>query len=457
MKNVSVVVLAAGEGKRMKSKTPKVLHKLGGVPIIEHIIDSVDHMNCQEKVIVVGFKADEIENALDHREVTFALQEDQLGTGHAVMMAENQLPDNGQILVLLGDVPLIKPSTLEEFVKFHIDNKCSATVLTTDLVDPFGYGRVVTKDNVEVLKIVEQRDASESEKKITEINTGIMCFESTDLKNALKKISNSNDQAEYYLTDTFEVLVNESKKVYSFKTTDHTEVMGINSKVQLEEAEQILRKRILKGHMEEGVTIIDTSNTYVEKYVKIGMDTILYPGTYLRGKTVIGEDCEVGPNAHLIDTVIKDSISIKDSTLVESKVDNNTSVGPYAYLRPKSDIGKNVKIGDFVEVKNSRIDDNSKVSHLSYIGDGDVGRNVNIGCGVVFVNYDGAKKNRTVVKDNAFVGCNVNLIAPITVEENAYVAAGSTITKTVPENSLAVARVRQDNKKDWVLRKKRRD
>ncbi len=208
--------------------------------------------------------------------------------------------------------------------------------------------------------------------------------------------------------------------------------------------------------MEAGVTIIDAGNTYVEKYVEIGCDTVLYPGTYLKGKTRIGEDCEIGPNAHIQDTHIEDGITIKDSTLIESKVDCHTNIGPYAYLRPKSDIGKHVKIGDFVEVKNSRVDDHSKVSHLSYIGDGDVGKNVNIGCGVVFVNYDGQKKHRTVIKDNAFVGCNVNLVAPVTVEENAYVAAGSTVTKTVPENALAVARVKQENKKDWVLRKQRR-
>jgi len=457
MKDLSVVVLAAGEGKRMKSKTPKVLHKLAGVPIIEHIIDTMDDMKCDKKVLVVGFKADEIKSALTHREVTFALQEDQLGTGHAVMMAEDQLPDSGHVLILLGDVPLIKPSTLKEFIEFHMVNKCSGTVLTTDMVDPTGYGRVVTQSNGEVIKIVEHRDASMEEKKICEINTGIMCFETNDLKQALKKISNTNDQAEYYLTDAFEILVKESRKACAFKTVDCTEVMGINSRVQLEEAEQILKKRILNRHMEEGVTIIDTQNTYVEKYVEIGMDTTLYPGTYLRGKTIIGEDCNIGPNAHLQDTIVNNGITIKDSTLLESIVDDNTVIGPYAYLRPKSDIGKNVKIGDFVEVKNSRIDDNSKVSHLSYIGDGDVGKNVNIGCGVVFVNYDGSKKHRTTVKDNAFVGCNVNLVAPVTIEENAYVAAGSTITKTVPENALAVARVRQDNKKDWVLRKKRRD
>lgn len=457
MKDVSVVVLAAGEGKRMKSKTPKVLHKLAGVPMIEHIVDAMDEMACERKIIVVGFKADTIKEALSHRDVDFALQNEQLGTGHAVMMAEEQIPDHGQILILLGDVPLIRTSTLTSFVSYHKSNACSASVLTTKLDNPFGYGRVVRNSAGEqVAKIVEQRDATDEEKTISEINTGIMCFEAQALKRALKKISNSNDQAEYYLTDAFEILVEEGEKATAFITEDASEVMGINSRVQLEEAEQIFRKRLLTAHMEAGVTIIDAQNTYVEKYVQIGQDTVLYPGTYLRGRTVIGEDCEVGPNAHLVDTVIENGIAIKDSTLLESKVDSHTNIGPYAYLRPKSDIGKHVKIGDFVEVKNSRIDDHSKVSHLSYIGDGDVGKHVNIGCGVVFVNYDGKNKHRTTVLDNAFVGCNVNLVAPVTVEENAYVAAGSTITKTVPENALAVARVKQENKKDWVLRKQRR-
>ncbi|WP_432667515.1 bifunctional UDP-N-acetylglucosamine diphosphorylase/glucosamine-1-phosphate N-acetyltransferase GlmU [Wukongibacter baidiensis] len=447
------IVLAAGAGTRMKSKLPKVLHKVAGVSMIEHVLDIVEHVNCNKKVVVIGHGADEVKKAIEHRDAKFVLQSERLGTGHAVMQAEEEIPEEGNVIVLYGDTPLIREESLEKFISFHQDNDFTASVLTTDMDDPTGYGRIIRDDKDQVIAIVEEKDASKEQKNIKEINSGIYCFKAMDLKKSLSKLDNKNSQGEYYITDVIEILNNENKRVSAFKLEDHTEIMGVNSRRQLADAERIMRERIMNKLMDNGVTIIDPSNTYVGKDVKIERDTVLYPGTFIMGNTVIGEDCIIGPDARIEDSTLKDNIEIRNSTVLQSRIDSNTKVGPYAYLRPNSDLGKNVKIGDFVEVKNSKIGDNSKASHLSYIGDGEVGKNVNIGCGVVFVNYDGKNKNKTIVEDNAFVGCNVNLVAPVTIKKNAYVAAGSTITKEVSEDSLAVARIKQSNIEGWVRRK----
>ncbi len=454
MSQTTVLILAAGAGTRMKSTIPKVLHKVAGVSMIEHILDVCEDLNLGTPITVIGHGADQMREALKNRNVKFALQEQQLGTGHAVMVAQEQLPDQGNTLILYGDVPLLKKETVSAFIAQHEAEGNAATVMTTCMADPAGYGRIIRNDTGKVLQIVEQRDASEVQRQINEINTGIMCFDTRYLKNILRNLSNENDQKEYYLTDAIGLLEKSKLPVGAFVVSDHREVMGINSRVQLQEAEQIYRETRLFELMESGVTIIDVGSTWIEKYVTVGRDTTLFPGCYLRGRTEIGESCIIGPHAHIFDSVIRDCVEINHSTVKDSKVDSETHVGPYAYLRPGSDLGKNVKIGDFVEVKNARIDDGAKVSHLSYIGDGHVGKQVNIGCGVVFVNYDGEKKYRTEVGDNAFVGCNTNLVAPVKVGANAYVAAGSTITRDVPEDALGVARARQENKEGWVTRKR---
>lgn len=447
------IVLAAGAGTRMKSKLPKVLHKVTGVSMLEHVIDVTEEIKCDKKVVVIGHGADLVKEATKHREIEFVFQEEQLGTGHAVMQAERLIPDNGNVIVLYGDTPLIRGESIKRFIQIHKENDYSASILTTEIDNPTGYGRIIRDEKGKVIKIVEEKDANEIQKKVKEINSGIYCFKAGELKKSLRKLDNNNSQGEYYLTDVIEILRSEGKEIGTYKLKDYTEIMGVNSRIQLAEAEKIMRKRILDKLMEDGVTIIDPSNTYVDKNVKVERDTILYPGTILTGNTKIGEDCIIGPNTRIENSKISDDVEIRNSTIIESVIDSNTKVGPYAYLRPNSKLGKNVKIGDFVEVKNSTIGDNSKASHLSYIGDGEIGKNVNIGCGVVFVNYDGKVKNKTIVKDNAFIGCNVNLVAPITVEENGYVAAGSTITKNVPEGALAVARTKQQNKEGWVSRK----
>jgi bifunctional UDP-N-acetylglucosamine pyrophosphorylase/glucosamine-1-phosphate N-acetyltransferase len=447
------IILAAGAGTRMKSKIPKVLHKVAGVSMIEHVLDVVEGVDCSKKVVVIGHGAEEVKESIGHRKVQFVLQSERLGTGHAVMQVDEEIPEEGNVIVLYGDTPLIKEDSIKDFIKFHVDNDFSASVLTTEIYDPTGYGRIIRNDLGEVVAIVEERDTNEQQKIIREINSGIYCFKARELKKSLSKLNNKNSQGEYYLTDVIGILNSEGKKVGAFKIEDYTEIIGVNSRNQLADAEKLMRNRILQRLMDEGVTIVDPNNTYIGKKVKIKRDTILYPGSFIMGDTEIGEDCIIGPNTSIEDSVIKDNVEIVSSTILKSHIDSNTKVGPYAYLRPNSKLGKNVKIGDFVEVKNSSIGDNSKASHLSYIGDGEVGKNVNIGCGVVFVNYDGKNKNKTIVEDNAFIGCNVNLVAPVTVKKNAYVAAGSTITKQVPKESLAVARIKQSNIEGWVRRK----
>jgi len=453
MNKINAIVLAAGAGTRMKSKTPKVLHKISGVPLVGHVVDLLEDIHATKTSVVIGHGKEKVESYLSERSVNIVYQEQRLGTGHAVMMAQDTIEEDEDVLVLTGDTPLLRVSTIESLLAHHHNGNYDGTVLTAAFEDPTGYGRIVRNDAHLITGIVEHKDANEKERAIKEINSGIICIKGGLLKRFLNELKNDNVQGEYYLTDVIGLLSENDYRVSGYVVEDTTEIMGINNRVQLSEADEIHQGRLKKAHMENGVTFLSPSSTYVEKYVKIGADTLIEPGTVLRGKTVIGEDCVIGPNADIVNTEVKDNVEVKQSTLLDSFVDAHTKVGPYAYLRPKSHIGQHVKVGDFVEVKNATIGNGSKVSHLSYIGDGDVGENVNIGCGVVFVNYDGVNKHRTTVKDKAFVGCNVNLVAPVTVEEGAYVAAGSTITKDVPEMSLGVARARQKNIEKWVEKK----
>ena len=339
------IVLAAGAGTRMKSKLPKVLHKVVGVSMVEHVLDVVEHVDCHKKVVVIGHGADEVKKAIDHRDVKFVLQSETLGTGHAVMQAEEEIPEDGNVIVLYGDTPLINEKSIEKFIKFHEDNDFSASVLTTEIDDPTGYGRIIRNEFDKVVAIVEEKDTSVEQKKIKEINSGIYCFKASELKKSLSKLDNNNNQGEYYLTDVIEILNREDKTVGAYIVEDDTEIMGVNSRRQLAQAERIMQDRILGELMDKGVTIIDPNNTYVGKKVKIDIDTVIYPGCFIMGATEIGEDCKIGPNTRIEDSIIKDNVDIKNSTVLQSSIDSNTNVGPYAYLRPNSDIGKNVKTG----------------------------------------------------------------------------------------------------------------
>lgn len=448
MKDLVAIVLGAGEGKRMKSETPKVLHKASGVPLLGHVLDLLDDLSIEERVVVLGHGKEKVQEYVEGRNVDWVFQEKQLGTGHAVMMAKDYIKE--LVLILYGDAPLIESETLSGFLKFHKENKFSATVMTSHVENPHGYGRIIRDEEGFITGIVEEKDSSEKQKMISEINSGIIVVNGELLDQYLNEIKSDNVQNEYYLTDVIGLLNKDGYKVGGFVVENSDEIMGVNSRSQLAYVDSVLQSRIKNRLMDCGVTICGGDSVYIEKYVEIKNDTLIMPGTILRGITKIGKNCCIGPNSDISNCEIQDDVEVKNSTLIDSFVDNGTKIGPYAYLRPNSKIGKNVKIGDFVEVKNSSIGDETKISHLTYVGDGDVGNNVNIGCGVVFVNYNGKEKNRTVVKDDCFIGCNVNLIAPVTIEGNAYVAAGSTITKDVPEKSLGVARAKQSNIEKWV-------
>ncbi len=444
------IILAAGEGKRMFSKEPKVLHKVCGIAMVEYIINAATAADVDELIVVVGHKGNEVEKSLSG--VKFAYQEEQLGTGHALMQAFEYINDK-TVFVLCGDTPLLKAETLRDMLGFHIKNGNHATVLTAKLENPYNYGRIIRDKSEQLTEIVEERDADSSQKEISEINSGIYLFEGNSLKMFLNQLNNDNDQGEYYLTDVIKIYNSNNLKVGAFLIDDPDEVMGVNNRLQLSLAESLMRKRINENHMLKGVTIVDPMNTYIDLSVKIEKDVTILPGCIITGNTFIEEDAVIGPGSQIAGSRIGKGVKVKSSVVIDSRVGDGTVIGPFSYLRPGNVIGRNVRIGDFVEMKNSNFGDNSKASHLSYIGDGDVGENVNIGCGVVFVNYDGKAKHRTVVEDYSFIGCNVNLVAPVTVSKNAYIAAGTTVTKDVPKANLAVGRAKQENKKGWVEKK----
>lgn len=453
MEQYTAVILAAGEGKRMKSKKSKVVHKICGKSLIEWVYQAVSDAGIQDVVVVIGHKADQVSECLGSR-VEYALQDVQLGTGHAVKQAEKYFMNkDGHVIVLCGDTPLITPHTIKSAMEFHESGGYSATVITAKLEEPAGYGRIVRNGEGNICRIVEHKDALPGELDIKEINSGIYCFRKNELVQSLKQLCNNNSQGEYYLTDTIGLLIKEGCRVGAYEAGDYREVLGVNDRVQLWQVGEIIRQRILNMHMMSGVTIIDPGSTYIDECVRIGVDTVIYPSTIIEGQTAIGEDCIIGPGARIINCTIGNGTKINNSVMIDSSIGENTDIGPFAYIRPESSIGNKVKIGDFVEIKKSTIGDKTKIPHLAYIGDADIGRNTNIACGVITVNYDGKKKHKTIIGNNAFVGCNVNLVAPVEVKDNSYIAAGSTITEEVPEYSLAIARSRQVNKEDWVKRR----
>ena len=454
--NISII-MAAGEGTRMKSKLPKVLHKVCGKPILQYVIDASKGANVEKNIVIVGHGGDIVKEYFKEEPIVFKTQpigpNVPYGTGYAVMQGLDHVDDNSTVTILSGDTPLITEETISKLMEYHNNNGFQATILTTILEDATGYGRIIREENKDVLKIVEHKDTTEKEKQIKEINSGIYCFDGKLLKYAINKIDNNNAQNEYYITDVIGILKEEGYKVGAYISEDANEIHGVNSRVQLSLSEKIMKDRINENHMENGVTIIDPSNTYIEDTVKIGRDTIIYPGVSLEGNTEIGEDCTIRNNTRIVNSIIASNVTIENSNIEDSHVGQNTHIGPFAHLRPNSSIGENVKIGNFVEVKNSVIKDNTKAGHLAYIGDADVGHDVNIGCGVVFVNYNGREKFRTTVGDNSFIGSNSNLVAPVRVEARGYVAAGSTIVEEVPEGALSIARAAQVNKTGWVEKK----
>ncbi|MEH7350174.1 bifunctional UDP-N-acetylglucosamine diphosphorylase/glucosamine-1-phosphate N-acetyltransferase GlmU [Gottfriedia acidiceleris] len=449
MSNKYAIVLAAGKGTRMKSKLYKVLHPVCGKPMVQHVVDHVISVGVQNIVTVVGHGAELVKTQIgDHSE--YALQADQLGTAHAVIQAAPMLKDKeGTTLVICGDTPLISPETIQALFDEHERLQAKATILTAHLEDSTGYGRIIRGENGSVLKIVEHKDASPEELTVQEINTGTYCFDNKALFEALNEVNNNNAQGEYYLPDVIEILKAKGEIVAAYKTANFDETLGVNDRYALSIAESIMRKNINKKHMLNGVTIIDSNSTYISADAKIGSDTIIYPGTMIYGNSIIGTGSTIGPNTEIIDSEIGNDTVIKQSVVHESKIGHSTSVGPFAHIRPASTLGDEVRIGNFVETKKVTFGNGSKASHLSYIGDAEIGQGVNLGCGSITVNYDGKNKFKTTIEDNVFVGCNSNLIAPVTVKKGSYIAAGSTITDEVPEDSLAIARARQVNKEGY--------
>ncbi len=455
MSKLLTVILAAGKGTRMKSRLPKVLHKIGGKPMVEQVLCAANEAGSECNVVIVGFGAEKVMEHLAGR-AQFAMQEEQLGTGHAVMQARDILADwDGTVLVVCGDTPLLTPALLKNLYEEHEAQGAKATVLTAKMADPTGYGRVIRDSEGVVVKIVEQKDASEEEKLVDEVNTAIYCFDAKALLGTLDSLTCNNAQGEYYLTDVIGILRDRGERVWAVVADDPSEVQGINSRVQLAGAQQVMKERKNRQLMEAGVTIIDPASTFVDTDVEIGMDTVLYPYTWLSGKTKIGENSVIGPNVMIEDSVVGNDVQMKFVYAHECTVKDGVTVGPYVHLRPNTVIENHVKIGNFIEVKNSTVGEGSKLPHLSYIGDTDMGARVNIGCGTIMVNYDGQNKHRTTIEDDAFIGCNSNLVAPVTIGRGAFVAAGSTITKNVPEDALGVARAVQKNIDGWAEKHKK--
>ncbi len=447
------IILAAGEGKRMKSALPKVLHKAAGKPLAQWVTEAARAATGAKPVLVVGVGAEQIKEYFGEN-AAYAVQEKQLGTGHAVMAAKKYLTGNGYALVTAGDMPLLRTETLKEIVDVARENKLGVCVLSAMMDDPAGYGRII-REGGGIKRIVEHRDATQQQREIREINTSVYCFHIPALLEALGALSNHNDQGEYYLTDCVEYIAEKGYGAQAVICADASEAFGVNDRAQLAAASKALRGRINKALMESGVTIIDPDATYIDADVKVKRDAVIYPGVTLEGDTVIDEEAVLYPGSRIQNSRIGRGTTVQNSVVLDSKVGERSTIGPYAYLRPHSEVGNGCRVGDFVEVKNAQIKDGAKVSHLTYIGDGEVGEKSNIGCGTVFVNYDGNKKYRTVIGKGVFVGCNTNLIAPVTVGDGAYIAAGSTVTEDVESDALCIARARQTVKPGWA--KKRRE
>lgn len=449
MSNRFAVVLAAGQGTRMKSKLYKVMHPVMGKPMVGHVVDQAMEAKMDKVVTVTGVGAETVQEYLGDKS-EYVLQEEQLGTAHAVEQAADLLKGkDGTTLVICGDTPLLTTDTLEKLMAHHEKVGAKATVLTAHAENPFGYGRVIRSEDGAVSKIVEQKDASEEEQAVQEINTGTYCFDNRALFDALEKVDNNNSQGEYYLPDVMEILKDQSELISAYQLEDKSEALGVNDRVALAEASKLMKKRINEKHMRNGVTFVDPEQTYIESDVVIGQDTVIEPGVYLKGQTVIGEDSFIGAHSIIEDSEIGNQVKVRSSLIEASKMGNNSDIGPNSHLRPDSILEEKVHVGNFVEIKKATLGKNTKVGHLTYVGDATLGENINLGCGTVFVNYDGKQKHHIEVGDNSFIGCNTNLIAPVSVEANTYIAAGSTITDRVPAEALAIARARQVNKEGY--------
>jgi len=452
MESIITIILAAGKGTRMKSDLVKVLHPILGIPMLSYPVElSLNDIKAEKTILVVGHQADKIKEKFKDPRIHFALQEEQLGTGHAVLQALPLLQSfNGTVLILCGDVPLVKMETLWSFIDTFWRNESKLSVLTAVVENPSGYGRIIRGPTGWLERIVEEKDGSEEEKLIREINTGIFCIKAPFLIDGLKEIGQENAQGEYYLTDLVEIGKKRGVRCSAHMVADPTEVMGINTRADLAVANEVLRREKVMDLMLSGVTIIDPKTAHVDKTVEIGKDTMVHPNCMLQGRTKIGERCVVESNVRIVDSLIGNEVSIRaNSVITESKIDDGASIGPFAHLRPLTEIKTKAKIGNFVEVKKSVIGKGTKANHLTYIGDSLVGEEVNVGAGTIVCNYDGFEKHQTIIGDRVFVGSNVELVAPVKVGDRSSIGAGTTVTKDVPEGALAISRVKQKNIRGW--------
>ncbi len=457
-KSLSALILAAGKGTRFRSDKIKVLHSLMGKSMLQWVVDSIQKLGPDHIHIVVGYQKDLVQKSLTGDNLNFVFQNKQLGTAHAVLAAQDILKKegDGDLLIMNGDLPLIRRETLSPMLRNHREKSNSLTFLTTELDDPAGFGRVmVTQDKT--FKIIEEKDASPAQRKEKEINVGIYLFRIKDLLTGLSQVSNKNKKGEYYLTDMIEILSQSGKKVGKYRTWNTEEIVGVNDRYELARAIDVLRMRKIKSLAEKGVTVYDPGSTWIDTDVKVGRDTVIYPSVILEGKSVIGSHCTLYPYVHVIDTRVGKRVRLFSSSMIEqSVIHNDARVGPFTHLRPKTIIRQGAKVGNFVEMKNTDFGPHSKAGHLSYLGDAIIQKDVNIGAGTITCNYDGVRKSRTRIESGAFIGSGTELVAPVKIGKKAYVGAGSTITKDVSPEALAVSRCRQEEKPGWAKRKRKK-
>lgn len=452
----AAVILAAGQGTRMKSNLLKVLHPVAGRPMLEHVVQAARQTGVDRCLVVVGYQAEKVQELLGDS-VEYVRQEQQLGTGHAVLQAQVPLAAfRGDLLVLYGDNPLLEPATLQELLVRHRETGAAATVLSAVMPDPSGLGRIVRDRRGRYLKTVEEKDASPEERRIKEAMSGIFCFQAPLIFELLSRLRPDNAQQEYYLTDVLRLLVEEDRVVEVVVAEDYRSVIGPNTRQGLAQAETIMRQRMLDRLMSSGVTVIDPLTTYVQAGVVVGRDTVIHPLSFLEGATVIGENCEIGPMATIRSSRVEDGATVEASVVEQSVVGGGARIGPFSHLRPGSVIGSGAEIGNYAETKNANVGAGAKAHHHCYLGDVTLGERVNIGAGVVVVNYDGVSKHHSTIEEQAFVGCNANLISPVRIGQEAYVAAGSTVNRDVPPGALAIARERQENKEGYAKALKER-
>lgn len=452
----TVIVLAAGEGTRMKSATPKVLHSVAGRSLLGHVLHAVNQLSPSELRIVVGSGREAVEAHIAQiaPKATTVFQEHRGGTGHAAQLALAGNAPKGTVLVLAGDTPMLSGESLAQFVQAHTAGKFAASVLTAEHPDPTGYGRIIRDANDELLRIVEEKDASDDEKFIFEINSGVYAFDGEKLAASIGKLTNANAQGELYLTDVIGILKTAGESIAAIMIDDFTETLGVNDRVQLAESAAMLRDRINEQWMRAGVTIIDPTTTWIDSTVELSNDVTLHPGTALLGATKVANGAVIGPRSTLTDCIVKEGASVLESIATQTVIGEGATVGPFTYLRAGTELGDSTKAGAFVEMKNAVVGTGSKVPHLSYVGDATIGEGSNIGAATIFVNYDGVEKHHTTVGDQVRIGSDTMLVAPVSIGDGAYTAAGSVITEDVPAGAIGVGRAKQRNVIGWVLRKR---